>query len=267
MSSDSIRQVLGIFGGLLAVPYMASYVVNAVLAKRQGKNPVLWFFLSYPLGPLVSIYLYRSLKRAEVRDAQNEQAIESEARATKLEVEQIVFYTAYGNSRYNRPPRNNDEWSRTSDDYHKLLKLLQSVSEGRKDSKEAPNFPLKGTEVVFLKTMGMLTDRTGGYLDIGHVFVTNKRIVFDGEEKLLEWAFSKMFGYECIDLQEMIVIKSTDQPSPKVISFGHHADDWFKFQFFLNAAFESAKGSISELVTSVAVKSQEYDLQKPDSEV
>ena len=79
MNSESIRQLLGIIGGLLGIPYVASYAFNPILAKRLGKNPVLWFFLSYPLGPLVTIFLYRSLKRTVRIEVQKALAREAEA--------------------------------------------------------------------------------------------------------------------------------------------------------------------------------------------
>ena len=311
-----------LFGSLIGVGYPASYVFNAVLAKRQDKNPVLWFFLSFPLGPLVTIYLYRSANRkneelaaAHVRreiirnkeleqqeeakrrqleqqeesrrwqeairakelEQKNESAREWEAMKAKIaeqheedrlkraESQRVEAFNAdYMNSRFKRFPKNLDEWVETSQDYSLLTRLLSCVSEGRGDSLEAPNFPTKVKEVVFLQMHCYLTDNLGTRAAVyGDVYVTNKRVVFHGRERIIEWNFSKMISYEPFDSKKAAVFNCTDRRVVKGVCLGNQ--DWFKFRFFLQVAFESAKGSVAELVTAIAAKSQEYDQQKPSS--
>lgn len=295
MISRSFGLLVQLLGSLIGVGYLASYVFNALLAKRQGKNPVLWFFLSYPFGPLVSIYLYRSLKRAERVDAQKTQAKEAEGirkkeelaaghvrkeiiRKKELEQQEesrrqqeesrrvAAFHADYRNSRFKRPPKDFNEWKKTSADFSLLLRLLKCIEDGLKDSEVAPNFPVKGKEVVFLDTFGTVTNHDGTVQgDWGDVYITNKRVVVDGQEKTLEWTFSQMINFNALDLSRTAFFKSTDQPVVKGVLLSGPGD-WFEFRFFLKAAFDAAKFPIADQIRALAVETRGYEEQKPSQD-
>ena len=288
----TIALVITIFGVLVAFPhsipyflilaYIASIFVNPALAVDLKKDPITWFFLSFPLGVVGTFYLLnekqirnddadreqeseeRARKQAEeAAEKARRQAQESEERARR-QAEVEAYVASFSNSRFKRNPIDFEEWQRTEHDLSTLARLVNTVSEGRLDSRESPHFPVRAKEVVFLEMVSSLTNHDGtSNDDSGMVYMTNFRILFIGEQKTVEWPFNKMISFGIKDLKQTAVFKCTDQPVVKGVQLSKK--DWFKFQFFLNVAFDTAKRPISEVVAEISTKLDSYHLQKPSS--
>jgi len=319
----TIALVITIFGVLVAFPhsipyflilaYIASIFVNPALAVDLKKDPITWFFLSFPLGIVGTFYLLiekqnrnddldreREIGESERKQAkeaaekarrqaeerarrqtqeseerarrqtqeseerarrQTQESEESEERARR-QAEVEAYVSSFSNSRFKRNPVSFEEWQRTEHDLSTLVRLVNTVSEGRLDSRESPNFPVKAKEVVFLEMASSLTNHDAkSNDDSGMVYMTNFRILFVGVQKTVEWPFNKMISFAVKDLKQTAVFKCTDQPVVKGVQLSK--EDWFKFQFFLNVAFDMAKRPLSEVVVELSTKLDSYLLEKP----
>ena len=308
----TIALVITIFGVLVAFPhsipyflilaYIASIFVNPALAVDLKKDPITWFFLSFPLGIVGTFYLLiekqnrnddldrereigeserkqakeaaeKARRQAEERARRQTQESEERARRQTQESEESeerarrqaeveAYVSSFSNSRFKRNPVSFEEWQRTEHDLSTLVRLVNTVSEGRLDSRESPNFPVKAKEVVFLEMASSLTNHDAkSNDDSGMVYMTNFRILFVGDQKTVEWPFNKMISFAVKDLKQTAVFKCTDQPVVKGVQLSK--EDWFKFQFFLNVAFDMAKRPLSEVVVELSTKLDSYLLEKP----
>jgi hypothetical protein len=97
-------------------------------------------------------------------------------------------------------------------------------------------------------------------IDSGTVFITNKRVVFQGMKQTRECAFSKLIGFQHHDAGATTFSVSNRQKAT-VISYGPEAMPMFRFR--LDLALANYQGTVNELVEQLQRSLDELDAQRP----
>lgn len=98
-------------------------------------------------------------------------------------------------------------------------------------------------------------------IDTGTVYITNRRVVFEGGRQTRECLFDKMIGFEHDDKAGTTVISVSNRQKPTTIHYGPTVAGWFDFR--MDLALAHYRNEIPTLVANLQRKLAELDQQKP----
>jgi len=98
-------------------------------------------------------------------------------------------------------------------------------------------------------------------IDEGTVFVTNKRVVFEGAKQTRECLFTKLIGFQHDDAKGATSLSVSNQQKPTTIFYGPSIAGWFDFR--LDLALAHFRGSVSDLVAQVRNDLQRVEGERP----
>jgi hypothetical protein len=104
---------------------------------------------------------------------------------------------------------------------------------------------------------------TATAIDVGTVYVTNKRVVFQGPKQTRECNFAKLIGVQRSD--ESTTFAVSNRQKPTTIAYGDDVAGAFDFRLAL--ALAHFKGTVDEIVNSLQHGLDEIDAKRPTAPV
>ena len=98
-------------------------------------------------------------------------------------------------------------------------------------------------------------------IDTGTVFITNKRVVFEGANQTRECAFAKLIGYQSDDDDGSTTFSVSNRQKPTTVHYGHEVSDDFDFR--LDLAIAHFRGDVGPLVRQLQDRLAELDAHRP----
>jgi hypothetical protein len=98
-------------------------------------------------------------------------------------------------------------------------------------------------------------------IDTGTVYVTNKRVIFQGAKQTRECLFTKLIGFEHDDAEGSTTFSVSNRQKPTTILYGPALSGTFDFR--LDLALAHFRGSVDELVGQLQADLAELDAQRP----
>jgi hypothetical protein len=93
------------------------------------------------------------------------------------------------------------------------------------------------------------------------VFITNKRIIFQGTKQTRECAFAKLIGYQHNDDEGSTTFSVSNRQKPTTVHYG--SANAASFDFRLDLALAHFKNTVGELVSQVQADLAEIESQRP----
>jgi hypothetical protein len=87
---------------------------------------------------------------------------------------------------------------------------------------------------------------TPAAVDIGTVYITNKRVIFQGRKQTRECAFAKLIGFQHDAAAGRTTFSVSNRQKPTTVHYGPQLSG--AFQFRLDLALAHYRGSVSELL-------------------
>jgi hypothetical protein len=98
-------------------------------------------------------------------------------------------------------------------------------------------------------------------IDSGIVFITNKRVIFQGGKQTRECPFTKLIGVEHDDEAGTSVISVSNRQRPMTIHYGPKIAGWFDFR--MDLALAQFKGTVPELIQNLQAELAGIERAKP----
>jgi len=98
-------------------------------------------------------------------------------------------------------------------------------------------------------------------IDDGTVFITNRRVIFEGTKQTRECAFTKLIGFESDDGDGSTTFSVSNRQKPTTVHYGPGVSD--EFDFRLDLALAHFRGDVRPLVKQLEDKVAELDAQRP----
>jgi hypothetical protein len=98
-------------------------------------------------------------------------------------------------------------------------------------------------------------------IDVGIVFITNQRVIFQGTKQTRECLFAKLIGIEHDDSAGTTVVSVSNRQKPTVIHYGPAIAGWFDFR--TDFALAQFKGTVAELVQSLQTELAGIEQTRP----
>ena len=83
-------------------------------------------------------------------------------------------------------------------------------------------------------------------IDVGTVFITNQRMVFQGGKQTRECLYDKLVGFQHDDAAGQTVFSVSNRQKPTCIHYGPALSDWFDFR--LDLAIAHYRGSVDAMI-------------------
>jgi hypothetical protein len=99
-------------------------------------------------------------------------------------------------------------------------------------------------------------------IDSGNVFITNKRVIFQGAKQTRECLFSKLIGVEHDDESGTTVLSVSNREKPTTIHYGPTIAGWFDFR--MDFALAQFKGTVPELIERLQTELTGIEKAKPE---
>ena len=96
-------------------------------------------------------------------------------------------------------------------------------------------------------------------VDTGILFVTNRRVIFQGGRQTRECLFDKMLGYQTHDGSTTFSVSNRQKAT--TVAYGSELDDWFYLR--LRLALAHYGGTVAALVGEVQAQLAALDARKP----
>lgn len=188
-----------------------------------------------------------------------------------------------------------DRWQAQRDEYADLLRTAQTFNgTGASDlmlgSGEAVFYKVTGASLieprrgaghyqgrsqsVSIPIGGGMRYRTGGSrghyvqgaptptaIDIGTVYITSKRVIFQGAKQTRECAFTKLIGFQHDDRDGFTTFSVSNRQKPTTIHYGPKLSASFDFR--LDLALAHFKGTVSGLVRQLQSELAAIDAGRP----
>jgi hypothetical protein len=97
-------------------------------------------------------------------------------------------------------------------------------------------------------------------IDTGTVFVTNKRVIFQGSRQTRECSFDKLIGFQHSD-DGSTTLSVSNRQKPTTIHYGPKLSGWFDFR--LDLALANYRSSVPALVAQLQQELAAVDASKP----
>lgn len=98
-------------------------------------------------------------------------------------------------------------------------------------------------------------------IDTGAVFITNKRVIFQGMKQTRECVFTKLVGYQSDDNEGSTTFSVSNRQKPTTIHYGASVADTFDFR--LELALAHFRGDVGALVEQLQDQLTELDEHRP----
>ena len=98
-------------------------------------------------------------------------------------------------------------------------------------------------------------------IDHGTVYVTNRRVIFQGGAQTRECAFAKLIGFEHDDASGSTTFSVSNRQKPTTIHYGPKIAAWFDFR--LDLALAHFRGTVDELIAGLQQDLDEIDRHRP----
>jgi len=100
-------------------------------------------------------------------------------------------------------------------------------------------------------------------IDTGTVYVTNQRVVFEGESQTRECRFAKLLGYQHSDGDGSTTFSVSNRQKPVTLHYGPHLSGAFDFR--LDLALAHCHGTVPDLVGRLTQDLGRIDGMRPSS--
>jgi hypothetical protein len=98
-------------------------------------------------------------------------------------------------------------------------------------------------------------------VDTGTVYITNKRMIFQGARQTRECAFSKLIGFRHSDSEETTTFSVSNRQKPTTIRYGPKLSSSFDFR--LDLALSHFNGTLRNLVQQLQAELVQIDGRRP----
>ncbi len=98
-------------------------------------------------------------------------------------------------------------------------------------------------------------------IDTGTVFITNKRVIFQGAKQTRECLFAKLIGFEHSDSEGSTTFSVSNRQKPTTIHYGPGLSA--NFDFRLDLALAHYQNTVADLVAEVQGDLAKIDAQRP----
>jgi hypothetical protein len=98
-------------------------------------------------------------------------------------------------------------------------------------------------------------------IDTGTVFITNKRVIFQGAKQTRECAFAKLIGFQHDDNAGSTTFSVSNRQKPTTIHYGPALSGSFDFR--LDLALAHFKGTLAELVSQMKADLAQIETTRP----
>jgi hypothetical protein len=98
-------------------------------------------------------------------------------------------------------------------------------------------------------------------IDTGTVFITNKRVIFQGSQQTRECSFAKLIGVQHDDAEGSTTLSVSNRQKPTTILYGPSLSGSFDFR--LELALAHFRGTVANVVADVRQDLEQIDGQRP----
>jgi hypothetical protein len=98
-------------------------------------------------------------------------------------------------------------------------------------------------------------------IDTGTVFITGKRVIFQGARQTRECAFAKLIGFQHADTEGSTTFSVSNRQKPTTIHYGPALSGAFDFR--LNLALAHFRGTVGDLVSHLQAELARLDAERP----
>ncbi len=98
-------------------------------------------------------------------------------------------------------------------------------------------------------------------IDTGTVYITNKRVIFQGTKQTRECAFAKLIGFQHSDAGGSTTFSVSNRQKPMTIRYGPKLSGSFDFR--LDLALAHFRGTVSNLVRQLQMEVAQLDAVRP----
>jgi hypothetical protein len=98
-------------------------------------------------------------------------------------------------------------------------------------------------------------------IDTGTVYVTNKRVIFQGAKQTRECAFARLIGFQHADSEGSTTFSVSNRQRPTIIHYGPTLSGSFDFR--LDLAIAHFRGTVGELAAQLQTDLAQLDAQRP----
>ncbi len=98
-------------------------------------------------------------------------------------------------------------------------------------------------------------------IDTGTIFITNKRVIFQGSKQTRECAFSKLIGFQHDDAAGTTTFSVSNRQKPTTVHYGSKLSGSFDFR--LDLALAHFKGTVGDLINQLKQDIMQVDAARP----
>jgi hypothetical protein len=98
-------------------------------------------------------------------------------------------------------------------------------------------------------------------IDTGTVYITNKRVIFQGGKQTRECAFAKLIGFHHDDRSGLTTFSVSNRQKPTTVHYGPSLSASFDFR--LDLALAHFKGTVGDLVRQLQADLAQVDASRP----
>ena len=98
-------------------------------------------------------------------------------------------------------------------------------------------------------------------IDTGTLYLTDRRVVFEGARRTCECLFDKLVGFQHDDAAGTTVLSVSNRQKPTVVHYGPSLSSWFDFR--LDLALAHHRGQVPQLVAQLEADLATIDTQRP----
>jgi hypothetical protein len=98
-------------------------------------------------------------------------------------------------------------------------------------------------------------------IDTGAVYITNKRVVFEGGNQTRECLFAKLIGFQHDDADGATTFSVSNRQKPTTVHYGPQLSGWFDFR--LDLALAHARGTVGDLIGQLQQGLAQIDAERP----
>ena len=98
-------------------------------------------------------------------------------------------------------------------------------------------------------------------IDTGTVFITSKRVIFQGARQTRECAFAKLIGFQHSDTEGSTTFSVSNRQKPTTIGYGPALSSAFDFR--LDLALAHFRGTVGDLVRQLQAELASLDAERP----
>jgi hypothetical protein len=98
-------------------------------------------------------------------------------------------------------------------------------------------------------------------IDTGTVYITNRRVVFQGAKQTRECSFAKLIGFRHDEAKGTTTLSVSNRQKPTTVRYGPGLSAAFKFR--LDLALADYRGTVNELVARLVGEANDFMTRRP----